>query len=292
MTALSPRPQSTYPKSANDVTLSEVVVGLDCPQPRPIALSVRGLCFDYDDGSGTHKASVLNHLDLTVYKGDRVGVIGCNGVGKTTLFHSICGVLTPTAGAIELFERPVQPGQFSHDVGLVFQNPNDQLFSARVWDDIAFGPQNMGLPNEDISRRVQHVMQVTGTQSLAERPPHQLSGGQKRMVAIASILAMQPKLTIFDEPSANLDCRSRRRLIHFLQEMSQTILLASHDLELVLEVCDRVVILDGGQVVADGPVRQMMANRDMMERYGLECPHSLTHTHNDPAQNASQNAVH
>ncbi|MEM9567896.1 MAG: ABC transporter ATP-binding protein [Cyanobacteria bacterium P01_E01_bin.34] len=287
MTALSPRPQSV-----RDISLAEVSVGLECVESRSIALSVKDLCFDYEPESGLARVPVLNHLDLTVYEGDRVGVIGCNGVGKTTLFHSICGVLTPAAGVIELFERPVQPGLFSPDVGLVFQNPNDQLFSARVWDDIAFGPQNMGLPNEEVCRRVQQVMQMTGTQPLAERPPHQLSGGQKRMVAIASILAMQPKLTIFDEPSANLDSRSRRRLIHFLQEMPQTILLASHDLELVLEVCDRVVVLDSGQVVADGPVRQIMANRGIMEHYGLECPHSLTHTHDYPAQNASQNAVH
>ncbi|MGK7911251.1 MAG: energy-coupling factor ABC transporter ATP-binding protein [Synechococcus sp.] len=292
MTALSPRPQSDLAQSAHDITLSEVVAGLDSRGARPIALSVRDVCFDYDAGAGINKTPVLQHLDLTVYAGDRVGVIGCNGVGKTTLFHSICGVLTPASGDIELFERLVQPGHFLPDVGLVFQDPNDQLFSSRVWDDIAFGPQNMGLTDDDVHRRVEQAMQVTGTQSLADRPPHQLSGGQKRMVAIASILAMQPKLTIFDEPSANLDCRSRRRLIHFLQEMSHTILLASHDLELVLEVCDRVVILDGGQVVADGPVRQVMANRDIMEYHGLECPHSLTHTHTYPAQNASQNAVH
>ena len=281
MTALSPRPQSV-----SDIAFAEVAAGLECASSRPIALSVRDLCFHYDS------QPVLDRLDLTVYDGDRVGVIGCNGVGKTTLFHSICGVLTPSAGAIELFEQPVLPGQFSPDVGLVFQDPNDQLFSSRVWDDIAFGPQNMGLPDDEVSHRVQQAMQVTGTQPLTDRPPHQLSGGQKRMVAIASILAMQPKLTIFDEPSANLDCRARRRLIHFLQEMSETILLASHDLELVLEVCERVLILDGGQVVADGPVRQVMARRDIMERHGLECPHSLTHTHDYPAQNASQNAVH
>ena len=282
MTALSPRPNSS-----GNAPVVDVALGLESTTSRLIALSIRDVCFQYSENQ-----PILQNLDLTVYDGDRVGVIGSNGVGKTTLFHSICGVLAPTNGEIELYDRQVHPGQFSADVGLVFQNPNDQLFSSRVWDDIAFGPQNMGLPAEEVNRRVQQVMQVTGTQALAERPPHQLSGGQQRMVAIASILAMQPRLAIFDEPSANLDCRSRRRLIHFLQEMSQTILLASHDLELVLEVCNRVIILDGGHVVADGPARQVMANRDVMECHGLECPHSLTHRHEYPPQNTSQNAVH
>ena len=112
------------------------------------------------------------------------------------------------------------------------------------------------------------------------------------MVAIAGILAMQPQLAIFDEPSANLDIRSRRRLIHFLNDLTQTLLLASHDLELVLEVCDRVIILDAGKLVADGPTRQLMANVDLMERHGLECPHSLTHSHEFHLQNGCQNALH
>ena len=219
---------------------------------------------------------MLSHLDLKVYEGERVGVVGGNGVGKTTLFHAICGVLTPTAGQIELFQQLVQPGRFYPEVGLVFQYPDDQLFSACVRDDIAFGPQNMGLPSEEIDRRVNCSLEITGTAALADRVPHHLSGGQKRMVAIASILAMQPRLAIFDEPSANLDIRSRRRLIRFLNTMSQTLVLASHDLELVLEVCDRVIVLDNGQVVADGRTRQVMANPAIMERHGLECPHSLT----------------
>ncbi|MGK7908235.1 MAG: energy-coupling factor ABC transporter ATP-binding protein [Synechococcus sp.] len=281
MTALSPRPN----------LFSDVSPMRDRISEQAVALSVQDLCHCYADGR-----PVLSHLDFTVYEGERVGVVGSNGVGKTTLFHSICGVLAPTAGRIELFERSVQPGQFYPEVGLVFQYPDDQLFSACVRDDIAFGPQNMGLPPEEVSRRVEQVLQVTGTEVLADRVPHHLSGGQKRMVAIAGILAMQPRLAIFDEPSANLDIRSRRRLIHFLNDMSLTLMLASHDLELVLEVCDRVIVLDSGRVVADGPARQVMANPEVMDRHGLECPHSLTHRHDCNTQlhlqNDSQNALH
>ena len=267
---------------ANDASLL-----LEATESRKRALSVRSLCCSYTD-----ERPVLHHLDLTVCEGERIGVVGCNGAGKTTLFHAICGVLTPTAGTIELFERAVQPGQFYPEVGLVFQYPDDQLFSACVRDDIAFGPQNMGLSDEEVNQRVQQALKLTGTTELMDRSPHHLSGGQKRMVAIAGILAMKPQLALFDEPSANLDIRSRRRLIHFLNDMSQTLLLASHDLELVLEVCDRVIILDGGNLVADGPARQLMANADLMERHGLECPHSLTHSHKFRLQNGSQNALH
>ena len=178
-----------------------------------------------------------------------------------------------------LFGDPVVPGQFRPDIGLVFQNPDDQLFSASVWEDVSFGPQNMGLVPPELNSRVSEALLLTGTQDLVERPPHHLSGGEKRMVAIASVLAMQPQLVIYDEPSANLDMRARRRLIKFLQSSQETSLVASHDLELIIEVCDRVILLDEGQVIADGETRQIMGNQALMERHGLEMPHSLIPHH-------------
>ncbi len=218
---------------------------------------------------------MLQGLDLRVERGERVGVVGPNGAGKTTLFMAACGVVRPGAGSVELFGRPVEPGAFHPEIGMVFQNPDDQIFSPSVLDDVAFGPLNMGLPQEEVDARVKEALLTTGTTDLADRAPHHLSGGEKRMVSIAGVLAMKPRLIIYDEPSANLDIRSRRRLIHFLQGSRQTLLVASHDLEFVLEVCDRVLLIDGGEVVADGESRQVMGDAGFMEAHGLERPHSL-----------------
>ena len=248
------------------------------PQVMTAAIALHQLQFAYPDRPPT-----LQDVNLRVTPGERVGVIGPNGAGKTTLFHLICGILTPTRGEVILFERPVCPDEFRPDIGLVFQNPDDQLFSTSVWEDVAFGPQNMGLSPAEVNHRVTESLRLTGVQALRDRPPHHLSGGEKRMVAIATIQAMHPQLVIYDEPSANLDLRARRRLIQFLQASQQTLVLASHDLELVLEVCDRVVVLDAGQIVVDGPTRQVMGNPVLMEQHGLELPHSLVpHPHGRP----------
>ncbi|MFE4108172.1 energy-coupling factor ABC transporter ATP-binding protein [Almyronema epifaneia] len=236
------------------------------------ALKVTRLAYAYPDCP-----AVLQGIDLSIATGERVGLIGPNGAGKTTLFLSICGVLAPQSGQVQLFGQPVQPGRFRPEIGLVFQNPSDQLFSLSVEEDVAFGPTNMGFSCEAIEERVCEALQLTGVFDLRHRPPHHLSGGERRMVAIASVLAMRPQLVIYDEPSANLDMRSRRRLIRFLQAASQTILVSSHDLELVLEVCDRVILLDQGRIIADGAASEIMANAPLMEAHGLERPHSLSH---------------
>ncbi len=233
-------------------------------------LVVSGLSFHYADGR-----AVLRNLGLVVQSGERVGVIGSNGAGKTTLFMLLCGVFKPAAGSIMLFDRPVKPGEFHPEIGMVFQNTNDQLFCASVWEDVAFGPRNLGLVGAELSACVEAALQTTGIHVLADRPPHHLSGGEKRMVAIAGVLAMQPRLVIYDEPSANLDIRARRRLITFLQTSTQTLLVSSHDLELVREVCDRVVLIDDGQIIADGHPDTIMCNAALMEAHGLECPPSL-----------------
>jgi cobalt/nickel transport system ATP-binding protein len=240
------------------------------------ALEVGGLTFGYPD-----RPDVLQALDLQVMEGERVGLIGPNGAGKTTLFLLISGILKPKAGSIALFGEPMKPGDFRPEIGMVFQNPDDQLFNPSVRDDVAFGPRNLGLPQERIADRVEEVLEITGTSALADRAPHHLSGGEKRMVSIAGVLAMAPQLVIYDEPNANLDIRSRRRLIRFLQTSAETFIVASHDLELILEVCQRVVLLDGGQLVADAPPREIMKNVALMEAHGLERPHSLV-PHREP----------
>ena len=235
-----------------------------------LALTVSALSFSYPD-----KPDVLSGVNLEMVEGEQVGLIGPNGAGKTTLFLLICGVLKPDSGEILLFGETMVPGDFRPDVGMVFQNPDDQLFCPSVRDDVAFGPQNLGLSRADVEIRVEEALATAGGLDLADRPPHHLSGGEKRTVSIAGVLAMRPRLVVYDEPNAALDARSRRRLIRFLQASNETILIASHDLELVLEVCDRAILMDEGLVVADGSPRELMGDVELMEAHGLERPHSL-----------------
>jgi len=233
-------------------------------------LSVTGLWFSYPD-----KPDVLKNVSLTVMPGERVGIIGPNGSGKTTLFMGICGVLKPSAGEVMVLGKPVSDGNFLPDVGLVFQNPDDQLFCPSVRDDVAFGPQNMQLSKDEVEARVVEALSAVGALVLTDRPAHHLSGGEKRMVSIASTLAMRPQLVMYDEPSASLDIRSRRQLISLLQASQETILIASHDLELILEICDRVVLMDDGRIVADGNPHKIMGDGKLMDTHGQEKPHSL-----------------
>ena len=233
-------------------------------------LTISGLYFSYPD-----KHDVLRDVSLKVMTGERVGLIGPNGSGKTTFFLVVCGVLKPSVGEIVLTGNPVLNGDFRPEVGMVFQNPDDQLFCPSVRDDVAFGPLNMGLAKGEVEARVTEALSTVGVVELAGRPAHHLSGGEKRMVSIAGVLAMRPPLILYDEPGANLDIRSRRRLIRLLQASKNMIIIASHDLELVLEVCNRVVLIDEGHIVADGNSSEIMGDDKLMEAHGQEKPHSL-----------------
>ena len=238
-------------------------------------LTISGLYFSYPDGT-----RALEDVSLKVTQGERVGLIGPNGAGKTTLFLAICGVLEPSAGQIVVLGKPVTNRDFRPEVGLVFQNPDDQLFCPSVRDDVAFGLRNMGLLKDEVEARATEALSIVGCVELAARPVHHLSEGEKRMVSIAGVLAMQPRLVIYDEPNANLDIRSRRRVIRLLQASKETMLVASHDLELILEVCDRVVLIDRGHIIADGNPCEIMGDDKLMEAYGQEKPHSLVpHSH-------------
>ena len=235
-----------------------------------LVLTISGLHFSYPD-----RANVLQDINLKVMPGERVGLIGPNGSGKTTLFLVVCGVLKPSAGEIVLTGNPVENGDFRPEVGMVFQNPDDQLFCPSVKEDVSFGPRNMGLSKEEVEARVAEALATVGVTELAHRPAHHLSGGEKRMVSIAGVLAMQPPLILYDEPGANLDIRSRRRLIDLLQSSRETMLVASHDLELILEVCSRVILIDEGSIIIDGDPHQIMGNEELMQAHGQEKPHSL-----------------
>ncbi|HSL16850.1 MAG TPA: ABC transporter ATP-binding protein [Methylomirabilota bacterium] len=233
-------------------------------------LEVRDLEVSYSE-----RVQVLRGVSFDVAEGERVGVVGPNGAGKTTLFLALSGVVTPAAGTIRIDGEAVRPGRFRQDVGLVFQNPDHQLFCPTVEEDVAFGPRNLSLAPDMVSARVAAALAETGVTELSDRAPHHLSGGEKRMCSIATVLALEPRLMIYDEPSASLDIRSRRRLIQFLLASPATALVASHDLELVLEVCPRTIVVDDGRIVADGPSREIMDDVALMERHGLERPHSL-----------------
>ncbi len=234
------------------------------------AVSIRDLRFSYPE-----KPELLSGISLEASAGEKTGIIGPNGSGKTTLFLLVAGVPKPHSGSITLMEEPVKPGRFNPHFGMVFQNPDDQLFSISVGDDLAFGLRNMGLDRDETEERVREMLESLDMSDLAERPPHHLSGGEKRMISLAGVMVMRPDIIALDEPDASLDSRSRRRLIDYIRSSSETMLIASHDLEFVLETCSRVVILDGGEVRADGPPAEVMSRSDLMEAHGLEKPHSL-----------------
>jgi cobalt/nickel transport system ATP-binding protein len=241
--------------------------------PQPV-LDVRGLSYSYPQGS-----PALDGVTFAVEEGERIALVGPNGAGKTSLFLCLCGVLTPQAGDATVaglsVREPSQRRQLPGQVGIVFQNPDDQLFSTTVLDDVAFGPLNQGLSADEVRSRSAEALARVGLAGVEDRVPWHLSGGEKRRVALAGVLAMRPRVLLLDEPSMFLDPRGRRGLIELLNDLGGTQLLATHDLELVLRTCGRVLLLDAGRLVADGSARTVLADAALMEAHGLEVPASL-----------------
>ncbi len=240
-----------------------------------IAVCVRGLSYAYPQGP-----TALDDVSLDLASGESVGLVGPNGAGKTTLFLCLSGVLNVPRGRVELCGLdpgdPAQRRRLPEHIGIVFQNSDDQLFNTTVLDDVAFGPLNLGLPADEVRHRVAEALERVGLCGFEERVPFHLSGGEKRRVALAGVLAMRPGVLLLDEPSMYLDPRGRRELIGLIKGLPGTRLIASHDLELILQTCGRAVVLDRGQVMADGPVRDVLGDAALMEAHGLEVPHSLT----------------
>ena len=238
------------------------------------AIQVRDLTFAYPDG-----ASALAGVSFEIAAGEKVGLIGPNGAGKTSLFLCLAGVLKPRAtllrvGGLDPCD-PAQRCRLPAQVGIVFQNSDDQIFNATVFDDVAFGPLNLELPPDEVRKRVAEALQRVGLTGMEERVPFHLSGGEKRRVALAGVLAMRPSILLLDEPSMYLDPRGRRELIQLLHTLGGTRLIASHDLELILQTCTRVLLLDRGRLMTDGPAHTVLADARLMEAHGLEVPHSL-----------------
>jgi cobalt transport protein ATP-binding subunit len=234
------------------------------------AIEMRGVSFDYPDGT-----AALSTVDLQIHRGERVALLGPNGAGKTSLVLQLNGVLTPSAGEILISGTAVGPKtlkEVRRKVGVVFQDPDDQLFTPTVGRDVAFGPAHLGLKGDELKARVTEALSYVGLADLADRPPHRLSLGQRRRAAVATVLAMHPEVLVLDEPSSNLDPAARREFADLVKRLGMTTLLVTHDLPYALELCQRAVVLDHGQVVADGPIREILADAGFMSAHRLELP--------------------
>jgi cobalt/nickel transport system ATP-binding protein len=233
-------------------------------------VEARALCHTYPDG---HKA--LEEITFLITHGRSVAIVGANGAGKSTLLLHLNGCLAPTTGSVRIGDYPVTRKTLltvRRSVGMVFQDPDDQLFMPTVFDDVAFGPLNLGLPPDEVEQRVQKALDDVGAAHLRDRPPHRLSGGEKRAVAIATVLSMRPDILVMDEPTSNLDPRSRRLLIEQLNRFEHTKIIATHDLDLVMDVCEETIVLKHGRIAAQGATKSLLTDKAMLEEVGLELP--------------------
>ncbi|MGH3980782.1 MAG: energy-coupling factor ABC transporter ATP-binding protein [Pseudonocardiaceae bacterium] len=238
------------------------------------SLQVAGLTFRYPDG---HRA--LDGINLTVAPGERVALLGPNGAGKTTLVLHLNGVLRPETGEVHVGGLGVTREhlhEIRRRVGIVFQDPDDQLFMPTVTEDVAFGPANFGLRGAELDARVRAALAAVDMTEHTERSPLHLSGGQRRRVALATVLACDPEILVLDEPSSNLDPVARRELAEVLLGLDRTMLMVTHDLPYALQLCARSVVLDDGRVVADGPTRELLTDTGLLARHRLELPYGFS----------------
>ena len=233
-------------------------------------ITVDDLSFAYPDGT-----RALDGVSFAAGHGETIAVVGANGAGKSTLLLHLNGLLTPEHGSVDIGGVPVTKAtlpDIRRTVGMVFQDPDDQLFMPTVAEDVGFGPLNLGLAPEEVAARVHAALARVAAEHLAERPPYRLSGGEKRVVAIATVLAMEPKVLVMDEPSSGLDPRARRRLIDLLEGFEHTRLVATHDLDLAATLCERTIVLGRGRVLADRPTTDVFRDDALLEAGGLERP--------------------
>jgi cobalt/nickel transport system ATP-binding protein len=237
------------------------------------AVRITRLNYTYPDG-----VKALEAIDLDVRVGERVAIVGPSGAGKSTLLLHLNGVLSGS-GTVRIMGQALEGGdlrEIRKHVGLVFQDPHDQLFCPTVFEDVAFGPLSLGVPQDEVSRRVDRALHEAGLDlSMRQRSSHHLSLGECKRVAVATVLAMEPEILALDEPSSNLDPRNRRHLIEVIGSLPVTLLLATHDLEMVLALCSRAVVMDRGRIWADGEARSLLSDRKLMEEHGLEVPISM-----------------
>ncbi|MDD3172841.1 MAG: ABC transporter ATP-binding protein [Herbinix sp.] len=236
-------------------------------------VNINHLDVSYSDG---HAA--LKQISFQIKQGETVGIVGSNGAGKSTLLKTMVGILKPKSGSIEIDGQLLSKQNLRvvrEKVGVVFQNPEDQLFMSNVYDDIAFGLRNMGMDEKTIEEKITHTLKSLGIERMTNQNSSKLSGGEQRLVAIATVMVMEPSLVLFDEPTSFLDPKTRRKLIKLLKEYTVTKLIATHDLDMALELCDRIIILKEGQVFEQGNAKDLLSNQELMERADLELPFCL-----------------
>lgn len=240
---------------------------------QPVIIDVDNVYFSYPDGH-----EVLKGLSCHIHKGEKVALIGPNGAGKSTFMSHLNGVEFPVSGRVTIDGDVISKSNLKEvrrKVGIVFQDPDDQLFCPTVFDDVAFGPLNLGLPNEQIEARVREALAVVGLEGFEERSSFHLSFGERKRLALATVLSYQPEILVFDEPSTNMDPQNRRNMINWLRDSDKTILLCTHDLDIALEVCSRCLLLVDGAIAADGPTTSILYNRKLLEDNKLELPLAL-----------------
>jgi cobalt/nickel transport system ATP-binding protein len=233
-------------------------------------IEVRHLHHVYPDGT-----EALRGIELVIPRGDKVALVGPNGAGKSTFLLHLNGILWPSHGSVGVAGMPVDRSTVKRvraEVGLVFQDPDDQLFSPTVGEDVAFGPLHMGLPVASIHERVERALAAVGMSGFERRVPHHLSVGQRKRIALATVLSMDPSVLAFDEPTAGLDPRGRRELMRLMAGLGQTLLVSTHDMAMVAETFPRTIIMDAGRVVADGATQELLADEALLEAHGLERP--------------------
>jgi cobalt/nickel transport system ATP-binding protein len=233
-------------------------------------VEARGLKFQYPD-----RTPALGGVSFKIRHGESVAIVGANGAGKSTLLLHLNGFLTPSEGVVLIGDFQLTPDtlqEVRRTVGMVFQDPDDQLFMSSVFDDVAFGPLNLGFTPDEVRIRVEQALETVGMTHLKGRPPHRLSTGQKRRVAIASVLSMSPDILVMDEPSSGLDPKARTQLIKLLRTFKHTKIIATHDLDLVVDLCERTIVMHDGQIGADGPTLEIFSNEELLARSCLEKP--------------------
>jgi cobalt/nickel transport system ATP-binding protein len=234
---------------------------------------LENIFYTYPDGK-----KAINGISFEINNGESVAIVGANGAGKSTLLLSLVGILFPNSGNICIGDLTVikkNLPSIRQKIGFTFQDADDQLFNATVYDDVAFGPRSYKLSEVEVKKKVERALEIVGASHLVDRPPYKLSGGEKRAVSIASVLSMEPDILLMDEPSSTLDPKSRRRLINLLKEFNHTKIIATHDLDMVLDVCERTIVLGNGQILADGSTKEILNDGELLDRCGLEKPFVL-----------------
>ena len=239
-----------------------------------IHINIENLTFAYQK-----QHPILKGISLNAGENESIGIIGANGVGKSTFLKILVGLNLDFEGSIRVEEIPLEKkmlAKIREKIGYVFQDSDSQLFMTTVYEDVAFAPRNYGLSEEEVDRRVQSALEAVHIAHLKDKPIYQLSGGEKKLVSIATILSMTPDIILMDEPSVALDPQNRRNLIRVLNEFNHLKIIASHDLDFIWDTCKRVMLMAEGQIIADGPVEEILRNQELLEKNGLELPLSLS----------------